>query len=901
MERALFDGLRLGENKVPCKLGFVNPLKPGRMPGRVLVRFSSLGVWACLLAMFGAGGMCITHGANAPDYMTEIKPLLEKRCYSCHSRLKQKNELRLDAGALIHKGGKHGPVIIPGKSGESPLMERITATNDDERMPPDGKSLTEEQIGKLRAWIDAGATYPSGEPIPSSPADHWSFQPVKRPTVPQVKDQEWVRNPIDKFILAKLEARGLRPSAPAQPWQLLRRACLDLAGLPPSIAEQEAFAQRIRTENSSLVMDDLIGSLLARPQYGERWARHWLDVVRYADSNGYERDAAKPFVWRYRDWVIRALNDDKPYNRFLIEQIAGDELSEANADSMIATGMLRLGHWDDEPADPDADRFDQLDDIVSTTSLAVLGLTVGCARCHDHKFEPIPTRDYYSMVAVFNPLRRPQDGRTELAPPVGTRAELAALAARDRRIGDLKKEVAEHRRLARDQWLESGQSHLSSETVAAFTTDADKRSDAQKKLASEFSKKLEEELDAVLAAKTNATSGAAANSLAGPDDISSKLAASNREIDSLRVAVPDLPQAYIWREAPGNQPPTHVLIRGNPKRHGDEVVPAVPVVLAKAQPVFPPPNEFTSHRRLGFAQWLASEENPMPARVIVNRVWQQHFGVGLVRTPNDFGLMGEPPTHPELLDWLADWFVHDAGWSLKKLHRLILTSNSWRMSRASSSRASPGSHGSGSRAGVAGDSDPENKLLSHLPLRRLEAEAVRDSILAVSGQLNLAMYGPAIFPQIPDAALEANTDKQSIWKASSTTDAARRTIYVYIKRGLVVPMLEVLDLCDTVSSTGRRQITTVAPQALTLFNGEFVNEQARHFAARLAREAGNDPVKGLDLAFRLALARLPTESERNQMSQFIRMDGSGDGAGESTGLIQMCRVIFNLNEFVYPD
>ncbi len=878
-----------------CYPSGVNPIAPRHTLIRSIGRSALMMFWVGVLVL-GWGRTSETWAAEAPNYFHDIKPILEKRCYSCHSRLKQKSELRLDAGALILKGGKHGPVVIPGKSGESPLVERITATNEDERMPPDGKPLTEEQVAKLKAWINAGATYPSDEPIPSSPADHWSFQPVKRPPVPEVKDQKWVRNPIDNFILAKLEAHAMRPSAPALPAQLLRRVCLDLVGLPPSIAEQEQFARRIKDEDWALVLDDVIDSRLASPQHGERWARHWLDVVRYADSNGYERDAAKPFVWRYRDWVIRTLNDDKPYNRFLIEQIAGDELPEANADTMIATGMLRLGHWDDEPADPDTDRFDQLDDIVSTTSLSVLGLTVGCARCHDHKFEPIPTRDYYSMVAVFNPLRRPQEGRTELAPPVGTRTELAALAERDRRIGELRKEIAEHRRLARDRWLASGRSQLSHETVEAFTTAADRRSDTQKKLVSEFSKKLEEEVEAALTPGKEVVSGSAESSAATLASFSEKISVANREIDSLRRAVADLPQAYIWREPAGKPPSTYMLVRGNPKRHGDEVLPAVPAVLAKSQPMLSTPNEFTSNRRLGFARWLASNENPLTARVIVNRVWQQHFGVGLVRTPNDFGLMGEPPTHPELLDWLADWFVRDAGWSLKKLHRLILTSNSWRMSRAS-----PGSRGSGSLAGSVSDSDPENKMLSHLPLRRLEAEAVRDSILAVSGQLNPAMYGPAVFPQIPDAALEANTDKQSIWKASPASDASRRTIYVFIKRGLVVPMLEVLDLCDTVSSAGRRQVTTVAPQALTLFNGEFVNEQARYFAARLVHEAGAEPVKQIELAFRLALARLPTESERDPMLRFIQMGGSSDGAGEGGGLIQMCRVIFNLNEFAYPD
>jgi hypothetical protein len=566
-----------------------------------------------------------------------------------------------------------------------------------------------------------------------------------------------VRNSIDAFVLAKLEQRGWQPAPMASAGALLRRVHLDLTGLPPTPAEQERFAQR----NDAVAMDAVVDQLLTRPEYGERWARHWLDVVRYADSNGYERDAEKPFVWRYRDYVINALNTDKPFDQFAREQIAGDELPGRTAETMIATGFLRLGHWDDEPADPAADRYDQLDDIVSTTGQAFLGLTIGCARCHDHKFEPLSTKDYYSLVAVFNPLQRPQKGRTELALPVGAEKQ----------------------------------------------------------------------------------------------------------------------EAYIWNEPSPKAPLTHVLLRGSPGRPGDEVNAAVPVILAPQQPAFPAPNERTTQRRLGLAQWLASGENPLTARVIVNRVWQQHFGHGLVRTANDFGLMGAAPTHPELLDWLAYWFVHDAKWSLKKLHRLILTSNTWRMSKSSA----PGA--------VSALTDPEDRLLWRMPYRRLEVEAVRDSMLLVSGQLNPKRFGPAMKPPIPKAALEANSDKESVWKPSDEREASRRTIYAFIKRGLVVPMLEVLDLADTVSSCPQRQVTTVAPQALSLFNGEFVNGQARHFAKRLLAEAGDDVRTQIQLAWKLALCREPTAVEVAKMMEFR--------ASES--LDQMCRVILNLNEFVYPE
>ncbi len=807
--------------------------------------------------------------SRAPDYLNDVRPILEKRCFSCHSRLQQKGGLRLDAGALIHKGGKEGPVLSLGHSAKSPLIQRLTSTDDSERMPPEGKPLSAEHVEILQRWIDSGATYPKSEPIPSSPADHWSFRPVKRPAVPAVKVPLGARNPVDHFLRADQERAGMKPHPQASPDRLLRRTHLDLTGLPPSLPEHRQFAERAKTVGADTALDEVIDALLTRPAYGERWARHWLDLVRYADSNGYERDAAKPFVWRYRDWVIQALNQDWPYDRFLTAQLAGDEMPDATGDTLIATGMLRLGHWDDEPADPETDRYDQLDDMVSTASQVFLGLTLGCARCHDHKFEPLSTRDYYSMVAVFNPLKRPQNGRTELTSPVGSPAELTRLAQSEADIARLETATQSLRQSLRDRWLKSGESRLPTNALAILALPHDRRDESQRKLASEFLPKLDVELAQTPALKPDAE----------------RLASLERDLATARASKPDLSQGYFMQEPAPKAPATHVLIRGNPRRAGTEVTAAVPAVLAPQPPHFPTPSERTSRRRLGLAQWIASAENPLTARVIVNRVWQQHFGVGLVRTPSDFGLMGEPPTHPELLDWLADWFVHEGGWSLKKLHRLLLTSQSWRLERAGPD-----------------ERDPENRLWTHLPYRRLEAESIRDSILSVSGQLNPRMFGPAMFPQIPDAALEANTDRQSVWKTSPPEERSRRTLYSFIKRGLVVPMLEVFDLCDTVNSTSRRPVTTVAPQALTLFNGEFANEQARHMANRLIREAGPKPADQIDLAFRLALARQPSPAELSSMLRFLETETQPTPVSqERTALDQLCRVVLNLNEFVYPD
>ena len=757
--------------------------------------------------------------AASPDYLKDIKPLLKNKCSTCHGSLKQKAKLRLDAGKLIHASG-----VLKGE-----LIARVTAKDEEERMPMEGEPLTDNQIALLKAWIAAGAKYPEDEIIADRPEDHWAFQPVKKPAVPRVKDAKWPRNPIDHFVLAKLEGRSMRPNAPAKPMQLLRRAHMDLIGLPPRIAEQDAY------ENDP-DLPALINELLKRPGHGERYARHWLDVARYADSNGYERDGAKPEVWRYRDYIIRSLNTDKPFDRFAIEQLAGDEMEGANTETVLATGFNRLGPWDDEPADFAVDRFDQLDDIVNTTSQVFLGLTMGCARCHDHKFDPLLHKDYYSMVAIFNPLKREQRGRTELARYAVPPSQAQLLAERDKKIAPAKAAI----------------------------------------------KKLDEQLK-----KT-------------PDseDLKEQKATQTALINRLEKELPSPIRGYFMHEPSPKAPVTHLLKRGNPKTPGDVVPPAVPGVLAKSQPIFPNPTEHTSRRRLTLAKWIAHPENPLTARVIVNRVWLWHFGQGLVRTPNDFGLIGQRPTHPELLDWLAHWFVNEADWSLKKLHRLIMTSRTWQMSRTP-------------RVDYMA-TDPDTRLLWRMPYRRLEVEAIRDSIMFVSGRLDRKMYGPPMHPFVPRDALLNHADKDKIWPKFNEAAASRRTIYAYVKRSLMVPLLEVLDFCDTAQTAPQRTVTTVPTQALTLFNGNFAMRQANHFADRLLRDAGEVSKDQIDLAWRIALSRPPTKSEFAAAQKFLttqwtELQAENKGAKASTetlrkqALTQLCRVIFNLNEFVYLD
>jgi hypothetical protein len=773
----------------------------------------------------------------AVDYEREVQPLLKRRCYGCHGPAAQMSHLRLDQRASLLSGGESGiPAIEPGKSGTSLLIRYVSGADPKLVMPPKGPRLTAAEVELLKNWIDEGAVWPGSvtEAVKTVDprANHWAFQPPVALSPPPVKNRGWVRNPIDAFILAKLEQKGWTPASGAATSDLFRRLYLDVVGLPPTLAEQSTFHGDFDTE---------IAKLLARPEYGERWARHWLDVVRYGDTNGYERDATKPVVWKYRDYVIRALNADKPFDRFLTEQLAGDELPDANAETMIATGYHRLGPWDDEPADPAEDRFDQLDDMVSTTSQAFLGLTLGCARCHNHKFEPLSTRDYYSMVAVFNGLERPRDGRTELDRPVGLWTEVDRFNAREKKIAEL-------REAARRDWLASGRSALPAEALNAFATVNRERTEEQKKLVRDHQKALDAEL---------------------------KLLPVEERVVELKRETPDLERGYFMQESSPRPPATHILIRGKASSPGPEVVPTAPALLAAG---FVPPvaTERTSGRRLALANWMTQRQNPLTARVIVNRVWQWHFGEGLVRTPSDFGVMGARPTHPELLDWLAVWFM-DNGWSLKKLHTLILSSNTYRMSKATNAKYA--------------QEDPENRLLWRMPYRRLEAEAMLDSMLAASGKLNRTMFGPQVYPEIQKEALEGSSDPGKIWEPFDEAKASRRAIYLVVKRSLMVPLMEVLDLCDTARSVAQRQTTSVAPQALQLFNGSFVNRQAKALAERLRREAGPDLGKQISLAFGLTLAREPSATESRSMEAFVR----------EQSLEELCRVIFNLNEFAYAN
>ncbi len=748
-----------------------------------------------LLRVWGADS---ASAADAAFFESRVRPVLIEHCQTCHgSEGKPKAGLRLDAREHLLTGGESGPAIVPGDPDSSLLIRAVRYTEEDLQMPPRNRPLAAARVADLEAWVRQGAPWPvSALPVrPAADAEvfaitpedraHWAFQPIRRPSVPRPAGEVGPLHPIDAFVTDALEAKGLTLSPVATPRELARRIAFGLTGLPPSPHE----VTRLEQADGEGAFAPLVEAYLARPQYGERWGRYWLDVVRFAQSNGYERDGEKPFAWRYRDYVIGAFNDDKPFDRFIMEQLAGDEMPDATSDSVVATGFQRLGVWDDEPDDPVAAEFDGLDDLVSTTGAAFLGLTIGCARCHDHKFEPISQKDYYQTLAFFRGVRPYENARFALNSP-----NYLPLAPPD--------EVRQWR--TRRAWQIQDL-----ESRAACEADVARRGEAQ------------------------------------------------QELERVRTAEPPYEWALGVREGGPQPPPTHILFRGNAASPGPEVQPAFLSVFGGGIPVLPAlaPEAASSGRRLAFARWVASPTNPLTARVIANRVWQHHFGRGLVSTTTDFGRAGARPTHPELLDWLASEFI-ESGWSVKHLHRLILNSRTYRQS----------SHGVNAKAVSL---DPGNELLWRQNLRRLDAEATRDTWLCVSGELNPAMGGRGFFPRLPGEVLAGASRPGDGWEKSSEPEENRRSVYTYIRRTLLAPMLETFDYSNTTSPLGERPATTVAPQALMLLNSAWAMERAEAWSRRLLAEAGPDNREQVRRGYRLLLGRSPDAAELGSCLDFL--------------------------------
>ena len=1111
----------------------------------------------------------------------EVQPILVAKCLKCHGgEEKIASEFSLTSRAATLRGGELGPAVDLAKPEASSLLKAIHY--DELQMPPSGK-LPPAQIAILTRWVKEGLPYPKHlekEPahvavkktsVTDEDRSFWAYRPVAAQTPPAVKNQAWLRNPIDAFILAKLEAKGIAPSAPADKRSLIRRAYYDLTGLPPTPEEVEAFI----ADEAPNAYEKLLDRLLASPHYGEKWGRHWLDLVRYAESHGYERDSAKPFAWRYRDYVIDSFNRDKPYDTFLREQLAGDELDKVTPESLIATGYYRLGIWDDEPADRDLARYDVLDGIASTTANVVLGMSVGCARCHDHKRDPIPQRDYYKFLAFFIDVSNMnRENLRHVATRAETEAHAAAVAAKAKREADLYGEIyaLEQRFLAeaplagvklgnvastdlvdvsyqffRDTWPKLPDfDALKPEAVRKVTNNFISLSPASRPDAmglvyqaglqvpkdgtytfhltvSEGARLLidgkpliarpepgrhvvEETLTLTAGLHKlrfeyfNRTAQPELNlSWSGPgftkralsDDLPPADLTGGNGDDTWMYTV-DKPEAKNWNEldyrpetwkrgtagfgtrgVPGGNAQTewrtkqiwlrkkfnltapleklaldvhhdedveiylngelvfeakghtikyeridldekatkhlkpgvnllavtckqtgggqyidvrladgydsaevlvrkhgekvfgkqataryldlvkqldasrkqklpepgidvmavveagrnktHVLLRGMPQALGEQVTAGIPEVLAPAGYTFAVPKEFDDKalasasaditvsqfnqrptgRRRALADWLVDKQNPLTARVFVNRLWQYHFGRGLVATSNDFGKLGELPTHPELLDWLAAEFMHgvrtdvpnnsDDGfdfvqekpWSIKSMHKLLMMSNTYQLS---------------SQATDDGlKLDPADQLYWRFHMRRLAAEEVRDSILAVTGRLNKTVAGPSVYPAISAEVLAGQSRPGEGWPTSNAEDSNRRSVYVFVKRSLQLPILAQFDQADTDSSCAVRYVTTVPTQSLSMLNGQFIHEQAAALAKRLVEAHPNDQAAQIRLAIQLTTQRQPAIDEIGRDVAFVQKAMLEDKLTAADALKLYCLMVLNTNEFFYLD
>ncbi len=770
--------------------------------------------------------------ANAaePDgirfFREKVEPVLKEACYRCHSEQADEVQggLLLDSRASLLRGGDSGPALVAGKSGESLLIQAIRHEAG-LAMPPNKPKLSQRTIADFVKWVEMGVPHPrEGEVFAAGGLElkearrHWAFQPVRKVTPPAVNDVGWVRTCVDAFILAKLEGRQWRPAPPASRAELIRRVAFDLIGLPPTPEEIEAFVNDVSPDAFERVVDRLLSS----QHYGERWAQHWLDVVRYAETEGYEYDRHVPDAWRFRDYVIESLNRDKPFDRFLTEQIAGDEIGPENPECLTASIFHRLGPVRRNAGNPDIalSRNEVLTERTDILGAAFLGLTVGCARCHNHKLEPISQKDYYRLQAY---LAATEEHNVNLASEDEQNTWEATTQKLKDEIQRLQKQAQGLTGKEKDQLIEKIES-LDDQLPPPLATIPSTRNDFQK-----------------------------------------------------RTAI-------------------HVLRRGVWENKGEPVGPRPLGVLI--------PDDASevslgvTNPRTQLANWLTAAEHPLTARVIVNRLWQQHFGVGLVKTANDFGIKGERPSHPELLDWLAATLVEN-GWRLKPVHRLILLSNTYQQAsgiadfglRIADSAENQANDRLNPRSAIRNpqSTDPENRLLSRFNRRRLSAEEIRDAMLAVSGRLNVKAGGPSVIVPV-DPELVRLLYKPSQW---AVTDGARehdrRSVYLIAKRNLRLPFLENLDAPALQTSCARRESSTHAPQALELLNGGLSNDLAQSFARRLEKECGGDPEHVVELAFRLALGRPPTPSEHEMSLAFLR----------EQPLNEFALAMFNLNGFLY--
>jgi len=869
---------------------------------------------SCLTLMLVAIPLALPAGETPPDavkFESHVRPILKAHCWQCHG---EEDDVKggLDARLVrsLLKGGDSGPALVAGKHAESLIYERVAAGE----MPPGKKKLSPRDLEILARWIDQGAAAARPEPEALAAGDtftdeeraHWSFQPIRRSPLPRVRNAELVRSPADDFLLAALQTRNLSYAPEADRATLIRRLSYDFTGLPPTPEAVDRFVQDPATD----AYERLVDELLASPAYGERWGRHWLDAAGYADSDGYsEKDLERKWAWKYRDYVIRAFNDDKPWNEFLVEQLAGDELltppyanlTAEQADRLIATGFLRMGPdgTGDGGVDQNVARNETIAETIKIVSTSLLGLTVGCAQCHAHRYDPISHADYYRIRSLFEPAYDWKNWRVPNARLVSlwsdeTRAQAAAA---DKELQDVSKQRTDELDKIVSETFERELAKLPMEVQpqakAVRETPADKRTDEQKQLIKEYP-------------FLNVDRGSVY--LYVPD----RLTGFNKKWDELTEATrkkrPADDYVQCLCEVPGQIPPTKLFSRGDFNQPKQDVAPGELAVLNSTAFSIPAddPAIPTSGRRLAYARYLTNGRHPLVARVLVNRFWLHHFGRGLVATAGDFGYLGEKPTHPELLDWLADEFMA-GGWKLKRLQKLIVTSRAYRQESR--------------RRDELDSVDPENRWLGRMSVRRLEAETIRDALLALSGRLSTRPAGPPV-PVSPDdvGQIVVGVDtRDSAGRPSGKVvplgeDEFRRSIYVQVRRSTPLGMLEPFDVPVMSPNCQQRASSTVAPQSLLMMNSPFVAQEALAMAVRIEREVGADLSARFQRAWRLAFGRAPSAAEIEGGLGFLVRQTEADGATLApadpkspppdparVALANLCQALVSSNGFLYVD
>ncbi len=848
-----------------------------------LLTIALLGVGIGLRQIWKSRQRQIQNAAQA-DFKQTVSETLHQCCQRCHGAESQHGQLRLDSLATALKGGASGPALVPGAPNRSLMLLRAMH-NDPMREVPPKDPPTEQELDVMRRWIAAGAPWPekkkrrpevaTSERIgdawsdPRNPIvkafggkrlDLWSLKPISAPAKPAVKDSQWPRNDLDYFTLAKMESAGTKPAPEAPARQLARRLYFDLTGLPPTPEQMEAYLADTRPGAYSRLVDQLLDT----KAYAEHWARFWLDTVRYSDSNGFDYDEFRPEAWRYRDYVVRSFAQDKPYDRFVREQLAGDEMvngvpmNQVDLDCLSGTGFLRVGPYDNSAArfgERDRCRAQVMADLVETTGAAFLGLNMQCCKCHDHKIDPISQQDYYRMRAFFEPSRMAD----EITLDVGERAakiqqETLAIERAQQAVRDIENPAFKRLRDAR-------RAALPEEKRKLLSLPTDSMSEFNREQVRLAKSEAEPELKDVLASLSTAEKAAHEK--------------ASKRVDELLAQRTAPQKGYVVTDSVVGPFETRVLHQGDHQKPEQKVDMGVLAILdPNPMPPASVERENSTGRRTALANWLFSADNPLTARVIVNRVWLKHFGTAIVVTPNDFGHAGSKPSHPQLLDWLAQRFRAD-GWSFKKLHRLIVESATYRQ-------------GLGGDAAVFAGRQPQ----------RVTAEVLRDSLLQVAGLLKPKDGGPPVWPEIPKevlltspSALFDDDTKTRGWYPSPHQETLVRSIYLVEKRSLQVPLLGAFDMPDNNASCACRTVSTVAPQALTLMNNDFMQQIVASFTKRIATEAGPAAAPQVQRSFAHALQRPPDSEEATACEEFLHQHG----------LTELCRSLLNLNEFVYVD